>query len=142
MPSLPSLEKSLLVFFVLVVSMLYISDALRCYACSYTANSGANDSCVYEPKKTITCSKKYCTIIRQDLVHPVGSIVSFSRSCEDKPLYLNAVKTDTTYKMYFRSCVSDLCNDSDGKRSATNSDPNFGASENMVIKGRDEIRSR
>lgn len=51
--------------------------------------------------------------------------------------YLNAVKTDTTYKVYFRSCASDLCNDSDGKRSATNSDPNFGASENMVIKGRE-----
>ena len=51
--------------------------------------------------------------------------------------YLNAVKTDATYKMYFRSCTTDLCNDSDGKNSATKADPNFGAAPNMVIKGRE-----
>ncbi|XP_065369639.1 uncharacterized protein LOC135961919 [Calliphora vicina] len=137
--SLSSLQKSLLlVFFVLVALTLNISDALLCYTCSYTSNSGANDSCIYEPKNSISCTKKYCTIIRQDLVHPAGTVVSFSRGCEDKPLYLNAVKTDTTYKVYFRSCTSDLCNDSDGKRSATNSNPNIGASENMIIKGREK----
>uniref|UniRef100_A0A1A9W2F4 UPAR/Ly6 domain-containing protein n=1 Tax=Glossina brevipalpis TaxID=37001 RepID=A0A1A9W2F4_9MUSC len=100
--------------------MIHSVNALHCYTCTYLSD-GLDNSCVLDPESThqiTNCSKQYCIIVRQELV------------------YLNAVKTDTTFKTYYRSCTSDLCNDSDGRYAATNADPNFGASENTIIKGK------
>uniref|UniRef100_A0A1A9ZGV7 Protein sleepless n=1 Tax=Glossina pallidipes TaxID=7398 RepID=A0A1A9ZGV7_GLOPL len=125
----------------LALLLLFVAcsvTALRCYTCSYT-NGGLDKSCILDPESAhqiTNCSKMYCIIVRQELVRPAGQVVSFIRDCQDKPLYLNAVKTDSTFKTYHRSCTSDLCNDSDGTHAATNVDPNFGAAANTVIKGK------
>ncbi|XP_049309963.1 uncharacterized protein LOC105224573 [Bactrocera dorsalis] len=112
-------------------------SGLRCFTCTYLQEY-SDKSCLMDANSTrITdCTKKYCTIMRQESVRPSGKVISFIRDCLDKPLYLNAVKTDSTFKTFYRSCTTDLCNDSDGTTTATNVDPNLGASENMVIKGK------
>ncbi|XP_036218883.1 uncharacterized protein [Bactrocera oleae] len=125
-----------------VISMLMALQAtsvsgLRCFTCTYLQEY-SDKTCLIDANSTrITdCSKKYCTIMRQESVRPSGIVISFLRDCLDKPLYLNAVKTDATFKTFYRSCTTDLCNDSDGTTSATNINPNLGATENMVIKGK------
>ncbi|XP_017474387.1 PREDICTED: uncharacterized protein LOC108365005 isoform X1 [Rhagoletis zephyria] len=112
-------------------------SGLRCYTCSYL-ESDLDNTCLMDANSTrvTNCSKKYCTIMRQESVSPAGKVISFIRDCLDKPLYLNAIKSDSTFKSFYRSCTTDLCNDSDGITTATNVDPNFGASQNMIIKGK------
>ncbi|XP_054090955.1 uncharacterized protein LOC105218119 [Zeugodacus cucurbitae] len=112
-------------------------SGLRCFTCTYLQEYTDN-SCVVDANSTriTNCSKKYCTIMRQESLKPSGKVISFIRDCLDKPLYLNAVKTDSTFKTFYRSCTTDFCNDSDGRTAATNTDPNFGASVNMIIKGK------
>lgn len=60
------------------------------------------------------CTKKYCTIYRQELIDPSEKLISFSRSCQDNPLYLNAVINSDKFKIYYRSCRKNLCNKGDG----------------------------
>ncbi|XP_073848805.1 uncharacterized protein isoform X3 [Musca autumnalis] len=112
-----------------------VMDALLCYTCSYSWGS-VDDSCITNPTHKTNCTKKYCTIVRQELVREHGKVATFLRGCEDKLEEYNSVVTDSTYKTYYRSCISDLCNDSDGKRPISSADPNVGAIENMIIKGR------
>ncbi|XP_019892038.1 uncharacterized protein LOC101889694 isoform X3 [Musca domestica] len=109
--------------------------SLLCYTCSYSWGS-VDDSCITKPTHQTNCTKKYCTIVRQELVREHGKVATFLRGCEDKLEEYNSVVTDSTYKTYYRSCISDLCNDSDGKRPISSADPNVGAIENMIIKGK------
>ncbi|XP_075165343.1 uncharacterized protein LOC142237805 isoform X3 [Haematobia irritans] len=120
---------------IIVWVMLCTSNALFCYTCSYTWGS-PDDSCILRPKSQTNCTKKYCTIVRQELVRENGKVATFLRGCEDKLDEYNSVVIDSTYKTYYRSCISDLCNDSDGKQPISSADPNVGAASNMIIKGK------
>ncbi|XP_061401286.1 uncharacterized protein LOC133337038 [Musca vetustissima] len=136
-----------------MVSVIYVADAdsqfpfcrfggyvhtllaLLCYTCSYSWAS-VDDACIVKPTHQTNCTKKYCTIVRQELVREHGKVATFLRGCEDKLQEYNSVVTDSTYKTYYRSCISDLCNDSDGRRPISSADPNIGAMDNMIIKGK------
>uniref|UniRef100_A0A182TMQ6 UPAR/Ly6 domain-containing protein n=1 Tax=Anopheles melas TaxID=34690 RepID=A0A182TMQ6_9DIPT len=98
-------------------------EALRCYACGLTQTSG-DVRCVSEPQSVegqsiVTCSRKYCTITRQELV------------------YLDEVIEDPTFITYYRSCTTDLCNDGDalGSSGSALTGLNEGASDNLLVPG-------
>ena len=40
---------------------------------------------------------------------------SIHRSCEDKPLYINQIFEDFTFRTYYRACTTDLCNGGSGR---------------------------
>uniref|UniRef100_A0A182WIW4 Uncharacterized protein n=1 Tax=Anopheles minimus TaxID=112268 RepID=A0A182WIW4_9DIPT len=116
-------------------------DALRCYACGLTQTSG-DVRCVTEPQSVegqsvVTCSRKYCTITRQELVDPPGKLVTFLRGCEESPLYLDEVIEDPTFITYYRSCTTDLCNAGDalGSSGSALTGLNEGASDNLLVPG-------
>ncbi|XP_050075620.1 uncharacterized protein LOC126563053 [Anopheles maculipalpis] len=116
-------------------------EALRCYACGLTQTSG-DVRCVTEPQSVegqsvVTCSRKYCTITRQELVDPPGKLVTFLRGCEESPLYLDEVIEDPTFITYYRSCTTDLCNDGDalGSSGSALNGLNEGASDNLIVPG-------
>uniref|UniRef100_A0A6E8VT55 UPAR/Ly6 domain-containing protein n=1 Tax=Anopheles coluzzii TaxID=1518534 RepID=A0A6E8VT55_ANOCL len=116
-------------------------EALRCYACGLTQTSG-DVRCVSEPQSVegqsvVTCSRKYCTITRQELVDPPGKLVTFLRGCEENPLYLDEVIEDPTFITYYRSCTTDLCNDGDalGSSGSALTGLNEGASDNLLVPG-------
>uniref|UniRef100_A0A182P9Y5 Uncharacterized protein n=1 Tax=Anopheles epiroticus TaxID=199890 RepID=A0A182P9Y5_9DIPT len=116
-------------------------EALRCYACGLTQTSG-DVRCVTEPQSVegqsvVTCSRKYCTITRQELVDPPGKLVTFLRGCEENPLYLDEVIEDPTFITYYRSCTTDLCNDGDalGSSGSALTGLNEGASDNLLVPG-------
>uniref|UniRef100_A0A182RB39 UPAR/Ly6 domain-containing protein n=1 Tax=Anopheles funestus TaxID=62324 RepID=A0A182RB39_ANOFN len=97
--------------------------ALRCYACGLTQTSG-DVRCVTEPQSVegqsvVTCSRKYCTITRQELV------------------YLDEVIEDPTFITYYRSCTTDLCNSGDalGSSGSALTGLNEGASDNLLVPG-------
>ncbi|XP_058123611.1 uncharacterized protein LOC131294796 [Anopheles ziemanni] len=123
--------------------MYYLNhhQALRCYACGLTQSSG-DPRCVTEPgsvegQSVVTCSRKYCTITRQELVDPPGKLVTFLRGCEENPLYLDEVLEDPTFITYYRSCTTDLCNNGDalGSSGSALTGLNEGASENLLVPG-------
>lgn len=113
---------------------------LRCYACSVTANSGDN-RCITDPasvegQSVVTCNRKYCTIQRQEMMDPPDKVNTFLRGCEENPLFLNDVLEDSTFRTYYRSCSSDLCNSGDGLQTASGlSGLDAGASENLLVPG-------
>ncbi|XP_055838707.1 uncharacterized protein LOC129906808 [Episyrphus balteatus] len=127
------------IFFLVISSIFNQVYCLRCYTCSYVDPS-PDKSCISssetEGQRTTLCSKKYCTIQRQETLNPPGKIVSFIRDCQDKPLYLNDIQSDSTYKVYYRSCTSDLCNNGDGRQILSAADPDFGAGENLIVEGK------
>lgn len=114
--------------------------ALRCFSCSVTASSG-DKNCISDPssvegQSVVNCNRKYCTIQRQELIDPPGKLNTFLRSCEESPLYLNDVIEDPTFRTYYRSCSSDLCNSGDGMETAGGlSGLDAGASENLLVPG-------
>lgn len=114
--------------------------ALRCFSCSVTANSG-DKNCISDPssvegQSVVNCNRKYCTIQRQELLDPPGKLNTFLRSCEESPLYLNDVIDDPTFRTYYRSCTSDLCNSGDGMETPGGlSGLDAGASENLLVPG-------
>jgi hypothetical protein len=59
------------------------------------------------------------------------------RGCEEKPILLNEVIDDPTFKTYYRSCTSDLCNDGDGTKSTSqqNISPDGYSGENLLVPG-------
>lgn len=64
--------------------------ALRCYSCSITLSSG-DKNCVDNPAEVqgrpiVSCTRKYCTIFRQEMLDPAGKVNSFVRGCEDEPI--------------------------------------------------------
>ncbi|XP_050096342.1 uncharacterized protein LOC126578111 [Anopheles aquasalis] len=131
----------LLLFSVLLSFSAPGVEALRCYACGLTQSSG-DPRCVTEPgsvegQSVVTCSRKYCTITRQELVDPPGKLVTFVRGCEESPLYLDEVLEDPTFITYYRSCTTDLCNGGDGLGSTGSelTGLNEGASENLIVPG-------
>uniref|UniRef100_A0A182INH6 Uncharacterized protein n=1 Tax=Anopheles atroparvus TaxID=41427 RepID=A0A182INH6_ANOAO len=131
----------LLMTFMLIQFNAPTVDALRCYACGLTQSSG-DPRCVTEPQSVegqsvVTCSRKYCTITRQELVDPPGKLVTFLRGCEENPLYLDEVLEDPTFITYYRSCTTDLCNAGDGLGSTGSAltGLNEGASENLLVPG-------
>ncbi|XP_062549985.1 uncharacterized protein LOC134214678 [Armigeres subalbatus] len=115
-------------------------ERLRCYACSVTANSGDN-RCITDPasvegQSVVTCNRKYCTIQRQEMMDPPDKVNTFLRGCEENPLFLNDVLEDSTFRTYYRSCSSDLCNSGDGLQTASGlSGLDAGASENLLVPG-------
>lgn len=68
---------------------------------------------------------------------PPGKINTFVRGCEEKPTLLNEVIDDPTFKTFYRSCTSDLCNDGDGTKSSNqvNISPDGYSGENMLVPG-------
>lgn len=109
------------------------ATALRCFTCSYT---NENDHlCIDDPISVqgqwqVNCTKKYCTIQRQELQN--GQVNSFMRDCQEVPIVrklekllkniyirlplssvsqvLDGMIEDENFKTYFRSCSTDLCN--------------------------------
>lgn len=59
------------------------------------------------------------------------------RGCEEKPTLLNEVIDDPTFKTFYRSCTSDLCNDGDGTKSSSqqNISPDGYNGENLLVPG-------
>lgn len=113
---------------------------LRCYSCSVTANSG-DKRCISDPssvegQSVVNCNRKYCTIQRQEMMDPPDKVSTFLRGCEENPLFLNDVIEDSTFRTYYRSCTTDLCNSGDGLQTASGlSGLDAGASENLLVPG-------
>lgn len=57
------------------------------------------------------------------------------RDCVDKPIYINQVIEDSTYRTYYRACKQDLCNGGSGKSSVSNSVNNKGGAMNLLVPG-------
>ncbi|XP_053674194.1 uncharacterized protein LOC128724494 [Anopheles nili] len=141
---IPVIDKYVLLlpFFLILIQLNTKQvEALRCYACGLTQSSG-DVRCVTEPQSVegqsvVTCSRKYCTITRQELVDPPGKLVTFLRGCEENPLYLDEVIEDPTFITYYRSCTTDLCNDGDalGSSGSALTGLNEGASDNLLVPG-------
>lgn len=82
-----------------------ITTALRCFTCGYT---NADDHlCIDDPisvqgQSIVTCSKKYCTIQRQELQTPAGKVQSFVRDCQEVPpvSYRSIIITPFTEKLH------------------------------------------
>lgn len=81
---------------------------------------GENDSdssCVDNPETTkiITCptEQPYCSLLRIEYKDPKNVIASISRTCTGQNK--NSVEEDTTFRYYFKSCTTDLCNGGSGK---------------------------
>ncbi|KAL7737076.1 hypothetical protein ACLKA6_005295 [Drosophila palustris] len=90
--------------------------ALECYVCSYKLNQ--NDAtCITNASAVpaINCTKKYCLTVRQEMIHNANKVDSFLRDCVDKPLMLNGVKADASFRTYYRSCQQNLCNGHNGR---------------------------
>lgn len=113
---------------------------LRCYSCSVTANSG-DKKCITDPssvegQSVVNCNRKYCTIQRQEMLDPPDKINTFLRSCEEDPMFLNDVLEDPTFRTYYRSCSTDLCNSGDGLQTAGgHAGLDAGASDNLLVPG-------
>lgn len=70
------------------------------------------------------------------MLDPPDKVSTFLRGCEENPLFLNDVIEDTTFRTYYRSCTTDLCNSGDGLQTATGlSGLDAGASENLLVPG-------
>lgn len=51
-------------------------------------------------------------------------------------MFLNDVIEDSTFRTYYRSCTTDLCNSGDGLQTASGlSGLDAGASENLLVPG-------
>ncbi|XP_072932058.1 uncharacterized protein [Epargyreus clarus] len=106
---------------VLVFLCIFIGKSagqLRCYACSFTSVD-SDQSCltITESTNSVDCSFKYCTILRQEFLDPIGVVASFSRGCDDHPDFLNHEVTDSTFRTFYRACTNDLCNIGNGIQS-------------------------
>ncbi|CAG0894495.1 unnamed protein product [Darwinula stevensoni] len=94
----------------------------RCYTCT-TSNPPPGDPCVEDPANVMVgssitpCTKKYCTIFRQELTEEKGNIRSFSRGCVDRLDKPDGVYENAHFIEYLRSCQTDLCNIGDGTKS-------------------------
>ncbi|KAH8299283.1 hypothetical protein KR044_000114, partial [Drosophila immigrans] len=124
--------------------------ALECYVCSYTL-SQSDATCLTNASagRAINCSKKYCLTVRQELIHNANKVNSFLRDCQDKPLKLNGVETDGSFRTYYRTCQQNLCNGHNGR--VSNSSGNIPAggggaggggaasgNHNAIIAGKNE----
>ncbi|KAF7991631.1 hypothetical protein HCN44_010432 [Aphidius gifuensis] len=108
-----------------------IRRLLTCYYCQ--SESESSTCLIADSHNTTGCTKKYCTIYRQELIDPPGKLISFSRSCQDNPLYLNAIiySFDEGYKKYYRSCRKNFCNKGNGLEKIT--DNIIASSSNSTI---------
>lgn len=57
------------------------------------------------------------------------------RDCVDKPIYINQVIEDSTYRTYYRACKQDLCNSGTGKASVSSATGNNGGATNLLVPG-------
>ncbi|KAF5303918.1 hypothetical protein FQA39_LY01703 [Lamprigera yunnana] len=92
---------------------------LKCFTCS-TSENDIDTRCITNPgaveeNGVTNCNKLFCTIVRVEYVDPKGKVQSISRDCVDKPIYSNHVQEDTTFRAYYTSCRTDLCNGGTGK---------------------------
>jgi hypothetical protein len=96
-----------------------------------------NDPISVEGQSVVNCNKKYCTILRQELKDPPGKINTFVRGCEEIPTLLNDVVDDPTFRTFYRSCSSDLCNIGDGTKSDSDQkiSPDGYDGENLLVPG-------
>uniref|UniRef100_A0A336L096 CSON013994 protein n=1 Tax=Culicoides sonorensis TaxID=179676 RepID=A0A336L096_CULSO len=84
----------------------------------------------------MNCPKKYCTIMRQELLDPAGKVNTFTRGCEDEPTFLDHEETDSTFKSFWRSCTEELCNNWDAVNYGSNSNnPDRAGGANFIAKG-------
>ncbi|EDW01028.1 GH20677 [Drosophila grimshawi] len=89
---------------------------LECYACSYLLGQ-SDATCLTNASavRALNCTKKYCLTVRQEAIHNGNKVISFLRDCQDKPVILNGVKTDDSFRFYYRSCQQNLCNGHNGR---------------------------
>jgi len=53
--------------------------------------------------------------MRVEFLDPKGKVASMNRDCLDKPTHLNQVIEDPTFRTYYTSCQTNLCNGGTGK---------------------------
>ncbi|XP_023177380.1 uncharacterized protein LOC111603842 [Drosophila hydei] len=105
----------LLAFYVICLSPC-LTNALECYVCSYLLGQ-SDTTCLTNATavRALNCTKKYCLTMRQESIHNGNKVISFLRDCQDKPVILNGVKSDSSFRTYYRSCQQNLCNGHNGR---------------------------
>ncbi|XP_049948100.1 uncharacterized protein LOC126456386 [Schistocerca serialis cubense] len=114
------MARAALLCLLLVAVSLPSSQGLICYSCVYSAGDKSK-ACVDSPdmvtsgspKVTCKTEQKYCTIQRQE-IRSTGEVNSFFRGCAEEPSLKDTVIEDDSFKTYFRSCQTNLCNAGDG----------------------------
>ncbi|KAK5642588.1 hypothetical protein RI129_008755 [Pyrocoelia pectoralis] len=96
-----------------------VVQGLKCYTCTTTEND-KDKRCITNPNAVevnpiTNCNKKYCTTTRVEYIDPKDKVQSMNRDCVDKPIYNNQILEDSTYRVYYTSCRTDLCNAGTGK---------------------------
>ncbi|CAG0884677.1 unnamed protein product [Cyprideis torosa] len=105
------------------------SNAKRCYTC-FVEEPEDDDPCVSAPadvdigSPSMLCPREYCVIRRKNYYNESYGVYEFYRGCEEDPVHLNHNETEflefengtkvPMYKVYYRSCHSDLCNRGNG----------------------------
>ncbi|KAJ3663819.1 hypothetical protein Zmor_008041 [Zophobas morio] len=128
------MEKAAVVL--IFASLCGFGAALQCYTCS-VGEQDADRTCVDNPANTsmTNCNKKYCTIIRQEYLDPKDKVASMYRGCEDKPLHMNEIIEDESYRFYYVACQETLCNGGSGKAGSGDSDTSLGDKSTLIIPG-------
>nr|CAI5840802.1 unnamed protein product [Callosobruchus analis] len=83
----------------------------------------------------LDCDMKYCYIVREDYRDPKGKLKSLTRTCIDKPTFINDVIEDDTNRFYYRACKKDLCNGGNGRREVNTTAGAFGDKSTIYVPG-------
>ncbi|KAK4876761.1 hypothetical protein RN001_009267 [Aquatica leii] len=98
-------------------------SGLKCYRCTATEND-KDKRCITDPasveENAITdCNKVYCITVRVEYTDPKDKLQSMMRDCVDKPIFLNETIENGPFRVYYRSCRTDLCNGGTGLKCYT-----------------------
>ncbi|XP_064543024.1 uncharacterized protein LOC135431700 [Drosophila montana] len=110
------MRKASLILAFYVICCAAQTHALECYVCSYLLGQ-SDATCLTNASavRALNCTKKYCLTVRQEAIQNGNKVMSFLRDCQDKPVILNGVKTDSSFRTYYRSCQQNLCNGHNGR---------------------------
>ncbi|XP_070065794.1 uncharacterized protein [Drosophila virilis] len=92
------MRKASLILAFYVICCAAQTHALECYVCSYLLGQ-SDATCLTNASavRALNCTKKYCLTVRQEAI------------------ILNGVKTDASFRVYYRSCQQSLCNGHNGR---------------------------
>ncbi|XP_037083014.1 uncharacterized protein LOC119103537 [Pollicipes pollicipes] len=86
-----------------------------CYTCMGNQD---DNTCLLAPEKEaqpfMKCTRKYCTIIREEYTENPGVAVTITRGCEVKLPHPDGKEVTDQYTRYYWTCTSNLCNTGDG----------------------------